>query len=143
MSILWALIADYATSTTSAAASEDAGADAVAIAKPYIDLVAQLEAESAPSRVSEKPLLDGKEACEVLAIRPGRLMATILKHIEAWQFDRNAAATDEERRQLKEECKTWLRAEWERGGIILMREREAQAAGALPVKKKSKGGPAS
>lgn len=77
--------------------------------------------------LQDKALLDGNEVSKALGYAPGPLMQRILTMVEAWQFDHLDDLLDGKKNvaELKEECKVWLREEWDSGGIISVEERMA------------------
>lgn len=103
----------------------------------YCQILAELKRSGLLQRLHEKILLDGREVQEVLHIKPGKIMQIILKRVEAWQFDRDISDTG--RDQAKEECKQWLREEWESGGIVPIEERTGNGSSESNPKKKLKG----
>ncbi|CDU25492.1 related to tRNA nucleotidyltransferase [Sporisorium scitamineum] len=63
-------------------------------------------------RADEKPVLDGNAVTACLSCHP-KLISQIQTFVLAWQYDQSQLGGEAE-----EECKTWLKAEWERGGIV-------------------------
>lgn len=113
LSILWALIADLSL------LEGEQPMNALAIV--YRDFFLTLHDEKVLSRTAEKPVLDGKEACSILGIGPGKLVMKILKGIEAWQLDRDPLPENCSEKDIllrKEQCAEWLQTEWGAGRIV-------------------------
>ncbi|CCF48968.1 hypothetical protein NDA11_003824 [Ustilago hordei] len=65
-------------------------------------------------RADEKPVLDGNAVTATLNCHP-RLISQIQTFVLAWQYDQPAAQGGVDK---EEECKAWLKGEWEKGGIV-------------------------
>lgn len=70
-------------------------------------------------RAAEKPVLDGNAITACLECHP-RLISQIQMYVLGWQYDRDHLGPGSE-----EECKAWLKGEWEKGGIVPFDQRPA------------------
>ena len=68
-------------------------------------------------RADEKPALDGNAVTACLGCHP-RLIARIQTFVLAWQYDQPQLDAQAEQR-----CSEWLKAEWEKGGIVPLDQR--------------------
>lgn len=100
---------------------------------PYLHFYQTLETNGLLERVGEKALLDGTEVQQVLKIKPDKILQTVLRRVEGWQFDQHIATG--EREEKKEACKQWLLDEWTKGNIVPEHERGGEAK----PKKEAKG----
>ncbi|UZJ55281.1 hypothetical protein CBS101457_004601 [Exobasidium rhododendri] len=100
----------------------------------YNDFYSLLLSTGLLKRMEEKPIVDGREVQSVLQVTPDKNYATILKRVEAWQFDQDI--TDANREGKRRACKEWLLREWTDGNIIPLKNR--QAASTTKKEKKQK-----
>ncbi|GAA96769.1 hypothetical protein E5Q_03440 [Mixia osmundae IAM 14324] len=63
-------------------------------------LAGRVEALHLDGDAYAKPLLDGKQICEALGIKPSKSIGALLNQVVAWQLDHPGATTDE--------CRRWL-----------------------------------
>lgn len=85
-------------------------------------------------RADEKPVLDGNAVTAALGCHP-RLISQIQTFVLAWQYDQPSAQGGVEK---EEECKAWLKGEWEKGGIVPFDQRPPPPPGKGDKGKKKK-----
>lgn len=109
------------------------------LASEYAHFWRTLQQGDLIARAEERPLLDGTALTMALGCHP-RLIPTIQTFVLAWQFDRQPGTTSEEQARLEQECTAWLKAEWDKGGIVSTEQRPVPPSTSKNDKAKKKGG---
>ena len=92
-------------------------AEAVQLATEYSKFWRLIQQWNLVKRADEKPALDGNAVTACLGCHP-RLIARIQTFVLAWQYDQPQLDAQAEQR-----CSEWLKAEWEKGGIVPLDQR--------------------
>ncbi|SJX64237.1 related to tRNA nucleotidyltransferase [Sporisorium reilianum f. sp. reilianum] len=94
-------------------------AQSTALASEYTRFWRLITQWNLVARADEKPVLDGNAVTACLGCHP-KLISQIQTFVLAWQYDQPQLGGDAE-----EECRTWLKAEWDKGGIVPFDQRPA------------------
>ncbi|KAJ9474173.1 CCA tRNA nucleotidyltransferase, mitochondrial [Pseudozyma hubeiensis] len=115
---LWQCHSDHDTATLAVVQEQ-----AVQLASDYARFWQLIQQWNLVERAEEKPVLDGNAVTACLECHP-RLISTVQTFVLGWQYDRDQLGEGAE-----EECKAWLKSEWEKGGIVPFDQRPAPPPG--------------